>query len=135
MNRQIADMLDPIPIPPMARVRQRFDATYIPDVPQKLREELSSDWVRERLSGCQKVGITVGSRGITNLKEVVRELCRFLRAVGIVPYLIPSMGSHGGATAEGQSHVLEELGCDFAQGALFNKPITIETFEVRYLKE
>lgn len=110
MNRSIADMLDPIPIPPMARVRQRFDAAHIPDVPQKLREELSADWVRESLSGCRKVGVTVGSRGIANLKEAVRELCGFLRAAGIVPYLIPSMGSHGGATAEGQTRVLEELG-------------------------
>ena len=110
MNRAIADMLDPIPIPPMARVRQRFDSAHILDVPKKLREELSADWVRERLSGCRKVGITVGSRGIANLKEVVRELCGFLRTAGIVPYLIPSMGSHGGATAEGQTRVLEELG-------------------------
>ena len=100
MNRAIADMLDPIPIPPMARVRQRFDSAHILDVPKKLREELSADWVRERLSGCRKVGITVGSRGIANLKEVVRELCGFLRTAGIVPYLIPSMGSHGAAQSQ-----------------------------------
>ena len=40
-----------------------------------------------------------------------------------------------GVETQDQLNVLKELGCDYAQGALFNKPITIDTFEVRYLKE
>lgn len=40
-----------------------------------------------------------------------------------------------GVETQDQFNVLREIGCDYAQGTLFNKPITIETFEVRYLRD
>jgi len=52
----------------------------------------------------------VGSRGISNLKDIVRGVCNSLKKYGVEPIIIPSMGSHGGATPEGQVHVLQELG-------------------------
>jgi Domain of unknown function (DUF362) len=63
----------------------------------------------ERLRG-KRIGVTAGSRGIANLAEIVRALCGWLRAQGADPFVFPAMGSHGGATAEGQRAVLAEYG-------------------------
>ena len=52
----------------------------------------------------------VGSRGIANLKEIVEAAIRVLKAAGAQPFVIPAMGSHGGATPEGQTKVLAEYG-------------------------
>lgn len=63
----------------------------------------------ERLRN-KKIAVTVGSRGIANLKETVRAICDWLKSQGAIPFAVPTMGSHGGATAEGQRRVLEEYG-------------------------
>lgn len=59
--------------------------------------------------GC-RVAVCVGSRGLADLVTVVAEVVRWLRASGAEPFLVPAMGSHGGATAEGQRAVLEGYG-------------------------
>ena len=58
----------------------------------------------------RKIAITVGSRGIASLFEVTRAICDWLRSQGALPFVFPAMGSHGGATAEGQREVLEGYG-------------------------
>lgn len=63
----------------------------------------------ERLAG-RRIAVTVGSRGIAELKDIVRTLCQWLRGHGAQPFVVPAMGSHGGATAEGQRGILEEYG-------------------------
>jgi hypothetical protein len=63
----------------------------------------------EKLRG-RKIAITVGSRGIASLFEVTRAVCDWLRKQGALPFVFPAMGSHGGATAEGQCEVLENYG-------------------------
>jgi hypothetical protein len=71
----------------------------------------------ERLSG-RRIAVTAGSRGIASIKEIVRAVCQWLRDQGAQPFVIPAMGSHGGATAEGQRRILEEYGiCQDAVGA------------------
>jgi hypothetical protein len=57
-----------------------------------------------------RVALGVGSRGITALPAMVRRLVERLGAAGAEPFLVPAMGSHGGATAEGQVEVLASLG-------------------------
>lgn len=103
-------MLEEVPIPPLAVIRQRFDATELPNPAGAVHAQFQAPWVRAALAGKRRVGITVGSRGICNLPDIVRALCDGLKAEGIEPFLVPSMGSHGGATAEGQAHVIRELG-------------------------
>ena len=63
----------------------------------------------ERLRGC-RIAVSVGSRGIANLREIVRAICTWLKSQGAFPFVFPAMGSHGGATAEGQRKILEEYG-------------------------
>lgn len=63
----------------------------------------------EELSG-KRIAVAAGSRGIASLKEIVRAACRWLKERDAKPFVFPAMGSHGGATAEGQRRVLETYG-------------------------
>lgn len=63
----------------------------------------------ESLQGKQ-IGVAVGSRGIASLEQIVRAVCGWLKAQGARPFIFPAMGSHGGATAEGQLKILAEYG-------------------------
>lgn len=66
--------------------------------------------VRPRIRPGDRVAVTAGSRGIHDIATVVRAAVAWLRAAGAEPFVVPAMGSHGGATAEGQRAVLAELG-------------------------
>ncbi|HKP95572.1 MAG TPA: DUF2088 domain-containing protein [Fibrobacteria bacterium] len=58
----------------------------------------------------KRIAIGVGSRGITDLQPMVRRVVERVKAAGASPFIVPAMGSHGGATAEGQLEVLASLG-------------------------
>lgn len=58
----------------------------------------------------KRIAVSVGSRGIASLAELVRAACGWLKAQGAKPFVFPGMGSHGGATAEGQRRILAEYG-------------------------
>ncbi len=64
---------------------------------------------QEKLRG-RRIAISAGSRGIADLREIVRAICGWLKAQGAYPFVFPAMGSHGGATAEGQRKILEDYG-------------------------
>jgi hypothetical protein len=106
----IDDLLDPIPVPRMARVRQRFDRPTVADPETELRALLAEKGVLSRVRRGMSVAITVGSRGIANQPLMVKTLIRELKAVGAEPFIVPAMGSHGGATAAGQRAMLEGMG-------------------------
>jgi hypothetical protein len=63
----------------------------------------------ERLRG-RRIAVSVGSRGIANLREIVRAICNWLKSQGALPFVFPAMGSHGGATPGGQRKILEDYG-------------------------
>lgn len=104
------DLLKDIPIPKMVRIRQRFDDTHIENPTEVCRQKLNQSGVLEQFKKGQKVAVAVGSRGIANIAEITREVIQALQETGAEPFIVPSMGSHGGATAEGQVEVLEHLG-------------------------
>ncbi|MGH9469132.1 MAG: lactate racemase domain-containing protein [Terriglobia bacterium] len=80
------------------------------DLDSEIRKQLTACRIdRERLAG-RRIAVTAGSRGIANLKEIVRAMCGWLREQGAEPFVIPAMGSHGGATPEGQRRILEGYG-------------------------
>ncbi|HSL94903.1 MAG TPA: DUF362 domain-containing protein, partial [Thermoleophilia bacterium] len=54
--------------------------------------------------------LTAGSRGIRDLAPILRTVATYVRSAGGEPFLVPCMGSHGGATADGQAEVLASLG-------------------------
>jgi hypothetical protein len=96
--------------PTMFRVRQSFDAARVHDVAQTTRDELARLALHERIRPGQSVAITAGSRGITNIAVILRAAVGHFQSLGAEPFLVPAMGSHGGATAAGQLEVLASLG-------------------------
>ena len=103
----------------MLRVRQRFDGPRVADVPAAVRAEFERTGLLRGIRPGSSVAITVGSRGIRDIVAVVRTLVDRVRTAGGSPFLVPAMGSHGGATAEGQRRIVEELGAtEAATGAL-----------------
>jgi hypothetical protein len=94
--------------PRMLRLRQKFPVAPRLDVAQTVRDEMAV--VGSSLKPGRRVAVAVGSRGITNLQEIVSAVLQSLQSVGAAPFIIPAMGSHGGATPEGQSELLAEYG-------------------------
>ncbi len=96
------------PLPKMFRVRQNFP--MLP--PLNLRATLDAEFgkVRPRLKPGARIAVAVGSRGITHLSAIVTAILDQLRAAGARPFILPAMGSHGGATPEGQTEVLAAYG-------------------------
>lgn len=108
----VNDIIKDIPLPRMVRLKQAFDHTHIPDdkIPEALWNTLSAEKITGRLRPGQTIAVAVGSRGIHRQAEIVRELVRFLKERGTRPFIVASMGSHGGATVEGQRSILEGYG-------------------------
>jgi len=96
--------------PRMFVARQLFPETPRLDIPKVLQREFEASKVLDTLKPGARIAVAVGSRGITNLAVIVRAVLRILEAAGARPFIIPAMGSHGGATPEGQRGVLEEYG-------------------------
>lgn len=99
-----------MPLPRMVPVRQRFDGFSIPDAAAAAREALRTSGVLKRVEPGMRVAVTAGSRGIANIAAILRAVVRELAEAGALPFIIPAMGSHGGATAAGQTEVLASLG-------------------------
>ena len=106
----IEKILNPIKLPPMACIRQEFPGRAMDSPEEALMRQLQVRWIEGRLHAGMSVAVTVGSRGIANLVPLLRTLSAFLRNHGAEPYIVPSMGSHGGASPEGQLAVLKGLG-------------------------
>ena len=107
---KMAELVDYIKLPRLTEVRQTFPRPRLKNVEEEIDRQLAESGVAERIPQGGSVAITGGSRGIDNMPLILRQIVRFVKANGGEPFLIPAMGSHGGATAEGQKHMLEGLG-------------------------
>lgn len=107
-------LLHDIPVPRVVRIRQRFDNTKLADPVAALQEELKKPGTLDAVKAGQQVAVAVGSRGIANIAAVTRATVDAIKNIGAHPFIVPCMGSHGGATAEGQKEVLHHLGIDEA---------------------
>ncbi|MBI4573212.1 MAG: DUF2088 domain-containing protein [candidate division NC10 bacterium] len=96
--------------PRMVRVKQRFEGPRVHDIPRAVRETIASLHLADRVKPGQTVAITAGSRGIANIDRITRAVADELKALGLSPFIVPAMGSHGEATAEGQRKILEHYG-------------------------
>ncbi len=86
------------------------NAPGISDLPQEVAQALDGLALPPSALRAKRIAIGVGSRGIASIDLLVRVLCDWLKAQGARPFVFPAMGSHGGATAEGQHKVLEHYG-------------------------
>lgn len=103
-------IIEDVPLPRFVRVRQHLDAPALTNLEERVREQLTDARIQDRVQPGQRIGITAGSRGIADMVATLRVLATWVRERGATPVIIPAMGSHGGATAEGQRELLEHLG-------------------------
>jgi len=94
----------------MYRIRQTFDTPRLTDLVGEVRRQLASLNLGPRIEPGQTVAITVGSRGVANVALITREIVQHFVALGAKPFVVPAMGSHGGATAAGQRALIESFG-------------------------
>ncbi|MBS4212309.1 MULTISPECIES: lactate racemase domain-containing protein [Neobacillus] len=106
----IQDLLKDIPVPKMAKVKVNFSDEKIDNLEHALMEKLQQEHIRKTVKPGMEIALAVGSRGLDRLVELTEVTVRFLKELGANPFIVPSMGSHGGATAEGQREVLAHLG-------------------------
>jgi hypothetical protein len=92
--------------PNMIRLRQTFDRTVITDIPGAVLAELKKLSLEQRIRPGQRVALTGGSRGVANIALILKTVVDYLKSLGARPFIFPAMGSHGGATAEGQTAML-----------------------------
>ena len=108
---QIQELDFPAPLPgKLLVVKQSFDAPQVADVAVAAREALEASGMLAKMKAGESVAIGAGSRGIANLPTIVRAVVDRLKEAGLKPYVVPAMGSHGGATADGQREMLAQLG-------------------------
>ena len=96
--------------PKIVQVEQNVDTQHLVDYAATLRNELEAVGFSRSIRKDMRVGITAGSRGIARIPEMLAIIVDEIKKAGGKPFLFPAMGSHGGATAEGQLEVLNALG-------------------------
>jgi len=93
-------------LPDMIRLRQTFDRTRIMDIPGAVQAELKKLALEKRVRPGQRIALTGGSRGIANIALILKSAADYVKSIGGRPFVFPAMGSHGGATAVGQTAML-----------------------------
>ncbi|MCD8150949.1 MAG: nickel-dependent lactate racemase [Clostridiales bacterium] len=106
----VNDLLTDVRLPLMARIRQNFPDVRLRDPVASLREQFLDPAVRTLVCPGMSIAITAGSRGIDVYVPLLCELIRLLKKAGAQPFIIPAMGSHGRASAEGQQAILSAYG-------------------------
>ncbi len=108
----VSRLLKDVPLPGMFHARQQFPDQHIEreDIERAIFDEINRSGMAERVKPGMRIAITAGSRGIRNVDEITRSVVAFVKSRGATPFIVPAMGSHGGATAEGQLQMLEGYG-------------------------
>lgn len=119
-NGKVSELLRDVPIPRMFHARQTFPREHIApeDIPAIVARELGQPQFAALIQPGMEIAITAGSRGIRNVDIITKAIVDCVKARGARPFIVPAMGSHGGATAEGQLEILagyhitpETMGC------------------------
>ena len=108
----VSRLLKDVRLPRMFHAAQRFADTHIKreEIEAAIFHEISRSGMALRIRPGMRVAITAGSRGIRNVDEITRSIAAFVKSRGAIPFIVPAMGSHGGATAEGQTELLAGYG-------------------------
>jgi len=97
-------------LPRFAEIEQRLYSRRIADIPTAVSRALADAGFEGRMQRGDRVAVTVGSRGIAKIAETARAVVGEVKRLGGRPFILPAMGSHGGATPAGQTEVLASLG-------------------------
>ncbi len=116
----VSNLLKDTKIPKMFHAKQIFDPEHIDpkDIPAVVYEQMGQEQFKSLIKPGMSIAITAGSRGIRNVDIITKAVVDFVKEQGANPFIVPAMGSHGGATAEGQKAILagyniteESMGC------------------------
>jgi hypothetical protein len=103
-------MPDPFVFPRMIRVRQRFPLSQPIDLPAVVAAGFRRRKLHDQVPPGARIAVGIGSRGIANIAGIAKAVLDALRSAGLDPFIVPAMGSHGGATPEGQRTILADYG-------------------------
>jgi hypothetical protein len=93
-------------------VLQQFPDRSLPGVAAAVRQQMErAEWTR-RVAPGSRIAVGVGSRGIRNMDTIAKAVVDYWKSCKVKPFIVPVMGSHGAATAEGQADVLAHYGID-----------------------
>ncbi|HIR05607.1 MAG: DUF2088 domain-containing protein [Lachnospiraceae bacterium] len=108
----VSQLCNDVELPEMIRVRQKFDPSHIEkdQIVAVVRKELEQEKFDQVIRPGMRIAITSGSRGVANVALITKAIVDFVKEKGGEPFVFPAMGSHGGATAEGQKEILESYG-------------------------
>ncbi len=98
------------PLPRVFKIRQKIASPRLADVEKEMNSLLDRFGLSQKVKPGERVALTAGSRGIRDKAKVLKVIATRLKAAGAKPFIVPCMGSHGGATAEGQVKMLHHLG-------------------------
>ncbi len=98
------------PAPNVARFKHYLPTDHIADPRQEVRQRLLDAGLRDKVKPGNRIAITAGSRGMGGFIELLSGIVDAVKEAGGQPFLIPAMGSHGGAVPEGQTEILHRLG-------------------------
>lgn len=109
---ELENILDDVKLPRFYKVRQKFDKAHIPrqEIYQAVKVRMAECLDDGRVKQGMRIALTAGSRGIANIDLILKAAADYLREKKAEPFIVPAMGSHGGATAEGQKKILEGYG-------------------------
>ncbi|MCL2832549.1 MAG: hypothetical protein FWD78_05225 [Treponema sp.] len=112
MNGIISQLCAEIKLPKMLKVRQKFDTACIhkEKIADAVFAQLSRPEIADAVKPGKRIAITCGSRGVANIPVIIKAIVDFIKSRNAVPFVVPAMGSHGGATAEGQKNLLARYG-------------------------
>lgn len=108
----IRNICKDISVPKMIKVRQHFveDNISPQDIPDVVQECLKRDAISSQIKPGMAIAITCGSRGVANINIIIKAVVDYVKKLGANPFIFPAMGSHGGATAEGQLQIVNGYG-------------------------
>lgn len=111
-NRLIEELTKDVVLPRMVKCAQFFDEDHIDpeDIPERVHRELAESGLADRIRPGMKIAITGGSRGVDHIALILKAIVGFCFEKGAYPFVFPAMGSHGGATEEGQLDILKGYG-------------------------
>ncbi len=108
----ITKLIDHINLPKFVKAHQIFEHNEMQqkDIFEIIKNGFEKPEIKEKIKPEMRICITCGSRGVDNMTFVIKSIVDILKELKAQPFLIPAMGSHGGATAEGQIQILDSLG-------------------------
>ena len=99
-----------IKFPKMVKIKQKLPRYQIGNIRETIIDQFNQSKINEQIAPGMSIAVAVGSRGINHLYEIVEAVVNELKKRKVRPFIVPAMGSHGGATSEGQRNILEGYG-------------------------